>query len=165
MISQNDKRLPKEIQNYGCLFMCLARTVKDDWTPEELTAKFNECKQAGQIGEKAYVKSYDECLRILGSKHRHDKRLSCDLAGLNKDFHIEKDKVYDEKILSIARFRVKIGSSNELTTHFIILETTLDMFNVEEISQVFYDPYAPLEATYNLCYVGIDRVDYLKEVN
>lgn len=81
-LKQNDMRFNLEINNYGCLFMCLAHITAEakgvEFTTEQLLEVYKQGKTQGFIGERCYIKNHDHILKLLGSPLRWQARYDAD---------------------------------------------------------------------------------------
>lgn len=70
MIKQNDTRLRKEIQAYGCNLLAHLAMVRMDWTPEEIEIIYRQAVERRIISANCSVDRPQELLVLAGSKLR-----------------------------------------------------------------------------------------------
>lgn len=70
MIKQNDTRLRKEIQAYGCNLLAHLAMVRMDWLPEEVELIYQQALKRGIIDANCTLAKPQELLALAGAKLR-----------------------------------------------------------------------------------------------
>lgn len=70
MIKQNDSRLRKEIQLYGCNLLAHLAMVRQNWLPEEIELIYQQALARDIIDENCTLKKPQELLQLAGSPLR-----------------------------------------------------------------------------------------------
>lgn len=152
MIKQNDPRLRREIQGYGCNFLSHLAMVRMDWLPEELEAVYQEALAKRYISVNCSVDKPQELLAMVGSKLKQ-----IGSKNLTPDGEIAPDKKGKPDFWGIAdeehprvQWSISVYSQRNTKEH---KHYTLANRNGE-----IYDPYDGTLANYPLRKQCVQRV-------
>lgn len=129
MIDQKNKRLLKDINEVGCLFLCLARMTEEEFAyefePEQLNAIWEMSIKHGKIVNRE-MKYPDGVLKMLKETTgtENDKRImqiGQTLNGFTQYWGWVKDK-YKEKMYTMAMEK----TGGKIGTHFILAKSYKD---------------------------------------